>query len=88
LRTVAPAALASTLVTSVVGAITYGLLAVVADGAIAPNWVLGLACGVGGLTGGYVGARLQPRVTETLLRLLLGVLAIGLAVAYVVEAVH
>src|SRR5690349_7812900 len=76
--TVAPAALASTFATSVVGAITYGLLAVVADGTIAPDWVLGLACGLGGLVGGYVGARLQPRMPETALRLLLGVLAIGL----------
>jgi uncharacterized protein len=86
--TVAPAALASTFATSLVGALTYGLLAVVADGAIAPDWVLGVACGLGGLVGGYVGARLQPRMPETALRLLLGVLAVGLAVAYVVEAVR
>jgi uncharacterized membrane protein YfcA len=86
--TVAPAALASTFATSLVGAITYGLLAVVADGAIAPDWMLGLACGLGGLAGGYVGARLQPRIPETALRLLLGVLAVGLAVAYVIEAVR
>ena len=38
------------------------------DGAIAPNWVLGLACGAGGLTGGYLGARLKPRMPETVLR--------------------
>jgi uncharacterized membrane protein YfcA len=86
--TVAPAALASTFATSVVGAVSYGLLAVVADGAIAPDWVLGLACGLGGLVGGYVGARLQPRMPDIALRLLLGLLAIGLAVAYVVEAVR
>jgi uncharacterized membrane protein YfcA len=85
---VAPAALASTFATSVVGAITYGLLAVVADGAIAPDWALGLTCGIGGLTGGYLGARLQPRLPETALRLLLGVLAIGLATAYVIQAVR
>jgi uncharacterized membrane protein YfcA len=48
--------------------------------------VLGLACGAGGLTGGYLGARLQPR--QTVLRRLLGALAVGLALAYVVEAVH
>lgn len=34
---VAPAALASTFTTSAVGPITYGLLAVAVDGAIAPN---------------------------------------------------
>jgi uncharacterized membrane protein YfcA len=81
---VAPAALASTFTTSAVGPIAYGLLA--RNGAIAPNWVLGLACGAGGLTGGYLGARLQPR--QTVLRRLLGALAVGLALAYVVEAVH
>ena len=52
--TVAPAALASTFTTSLVGAITYGLLAIAVDGAIAPDWVLGVACGVGGLIGGYL----------------------------------
>lgn len=86
--TVAPAALASTFATSVVGAVTYGLLAIVTDGTIAPDWVLGLACGAGGLTGGYLGARLQPRMPERALRLLLGVLASGLAVAYTVEALR
>jgi hypothetical protein len=45
--TVAPAALASTFATSLVGAITYGLLAVVADGAVAPDRVLGVVCGAG-----------------------------------------
>ena len=71
-----------------VGAVTYGLLAIVTDGTIAPDWVLGLACGAGGLTGGYLGARLQPRMPERALRLLLGVLASGLAVAYTVEALR
>jgi uncharacterized protein len=69
-----------------VGAITYGMLAIVVDRAIAPDWVLGVACGFGGLIGGHLGARLQPRMPEVALQLLLGVLAIGLAVAYIVEA--
>lgn len=86
--TVAPAALTSTFATSLVGAITYGLLALVTHGAIAPDWTLGVACGLGGLAGGYLGARLQPRLPETALRLLLGVIAVGLALAYVVEAVR
>ncbi|MFF8196317.1 hypothetical protein ACF05L_36880 [Streptomyces bobili] len=36
------------------------------------DWWLGLACGTGGLIGGYLGARLQPRFPERALRLLLG----------------
>ncbi|MFG2133118.1 hypothetical protein ACGFNV_35780 [Streptomyces sp. NPDC048751] len=33
--------------------------------------------GLGGLIGGYLGARLQPHLLETALRLLLGTLALG-----------
>lgn len=79
---IAPAALAATFVTSVAGALTYGLLARTTNGDIAPQWTLGLVCGAGGLIGGFLGARLQPRIPETALRLLLGVLATALAVFY------
>lgn len=82
MATIAPAALASTLVTSTVGAASYGLLAFFATGDIAPDWTLGLSCGLGGLVGGYLGARLQPRLPERTLRLLLGSLATALAVLY------
>ncbi|HYH52100.1 MAG TPA: sulfite exporter TauE/SafE family protein [Acidimicrobiia bacterium] len=79
---VAPAALASTFVTSIVGAVTYAALAVLESGAIAPDWAVGSACGLGGLVGGYVGAHLQPRLPERALRILLGVLAMTLGAAY------
>ncbi|MFD5211042.1 sulfite exporter TauE/SafE family protein [Streptomyces anulatus] len=82
---VAPAALAATFVTSAVGAGTYALLSLTATGDIAPHWSLGLACGLGGLCGGYLGARLQPRLPETALRLLLGVLALGVGGLYAVQ---
>ena len=83
--TVAPAALASTFVTSTVGALTYAILARVADGSIAPDWPIGIACGLGGLLGGYLGAQLQPHLPERALRLLLGVLAVGVGVLYLVQ---
>jgi uncharacterized membrane protein YfcA len=82
---VAPAALASTFVTSIVGALTYAVLALLAAGSIAPEWPIGIACGLGGLLGGYLGARLQPHIPEHALRLLLGCLAIGVAVLYLVQ---
>ncbi|MBQ1109669.1 sulfite exporter TauE/SafE family protein [Streptomyces anulatus] len=82
---VAPAALAATFVTSAVGAGTYALLSLTTTGDIAPYWSLGLACGLGGLCGGYLGARLQPRLPETALRLLLGVLALGVGALYAVQ---
>jgi uncharacterized membrane protein YfcA len=83
---VAPAALASTFVTSIVGVVTFAFLQLNASGSIAPDWPLGVACGLGGLCGGYLGASLQPRLPEQLLRTLLGLLAISLAVVYAIQA--
>lgn len=84
---VGPAALASTWVTSVVGVATYAVLALDATGSISPDWTLGIATGLGGLAGGWVGASLQPRLPEAALRRLLGVVALALAAAYVVQVV-
>ena len=83
---VAPAALASTFVTSIVGVVTFAVLQVNASGSISPDWPLGIACGLGGLCGGYLGATLQPRLPERSLRTLLGLLAIGLALVYLLQA--
>jgi uncharacterized membrane protein YfcA len=81
---VAPAALATTFITSCVGALTYALLALTTSGDIAPDWTLGIACGLGRLTGGYRGARLQPRLPESALRTTLGALAAALGVFHLV----
>ncbi|GAB2856843.1 TSUP family transporter [Nocardioides pacificus] len=83
---VAPAALACTFVTSIVGAGTFTVLALFADGAIAPHWVVGLACGLGGLVGGYLGARLQAQLPDRALRLLLGCMAISIGGLYLGQA--
>lgn len=83
---VAPAALASTFVTSLTGAGAFALLALTGSGDIAPDWGLGLACGLGGLGGGYLGVRLQPRLPDTALRLLLGALAAALGALYAFQA--
>jgi uncharacterized protein len=83
--TVAPAALLSTWVTSLVGVATYALISLDAPGAVAPDWSLGIATGLGGLVGGWWGASLQPRIPERALRTLLGVLALSLAVMYLVQ---
>jgi hypothetical protein len=84
---VAPAALATTLVTSTVGVGSYAVLSLVTSGPVRPDWAIGLVCGLGGLVGGYVGAWLQPHLPETLLRALLGAVAAGLAALYVLQAV-
>jgi uncharacterized membrane protein YfcA len=44
------------------------------------------AVGLGGLTGGYLGARLQPPIPDRGLTLLLGILAIALSITYIIEA--
>ena len=81
---VAPAALASTFVTSVAGAAAFAVLGLTGRGDIAPDWEVGLLCGLGGLIGGYVGAHLQPRLPERALRLVLGGLAVAVAIMYVI----
>jgi uncharacterized protein len=85
--TVAPAALTSTFVTSLVGAATYLVLALTTSGHdIAPNWMVGIISGLGGLCGGYLGAHLQPFLPEKALRAGLGVSAIVTAVLYAIQA--
>src|SRR6516225_10226892 len=58
---VAPAALAATFVTSVAGVLTFTILSVHESGSVAPDWPTGIALGIGGLAGGYTGARIQSR---------------------------
>jgi uncharacterized membrane protein YfcA len=84
--TVAPAALASTFVTSIVGAATFAVLSATTSGHIGPEWPVGIATGLGGLVGGYVGARLQPHLPEHGLRLMLGCLAVALGCLYLVPS--
>jgi uncharacterized protein len=79
---VAPAALAATFLTSIAGVAAYAVLSLGFSGDVAPDWLLGVGMGVGGLGGAYLGARLQSRLPEALLRRGLGVLALALGVRY------
>ena len=83
---VAPATLAATFLTSIVGIATYQVLQAVQGGAIAPEWALGIFMGVGGFAGSYCGARLQARLPERTLRRLLGLIACLVAVYYFQQA--
>ena len=78
----APAALASTFVTSVAGVITFTILSLHQHGSVAPNWPTGIALGVGGLAGGYVGARIQGRLPDRVIRRMLGVIVIAIGARY------
>jgi uncharacterized membrane protein YfcA len=79
---VAPAALASTFVTSVAGVITFTILAGHAHGSVAPDWPTGIALGAGGLAGAYTGARIQARLPDVLIRRLMGILVIAIGIRY------
>jgi uncharacterized membrane protein YfcA len=79
---VAPATLTATLLTSIVGVITYQILQLDHGGAIAPEWILGAFLGAGGLAGSYCGARLQAHLPERSLRRLLGLIACLVAARY------
>ncbi len=81
-RDVAPAALASTFVTSVAGVITFLILSVNHHGSVAPAWPTGIALGLGGLAGAYTGARIQRRLPDTLIRRLIGVLVVAIGARY------
>jgi uncharacterized protein len=84
---VAPAALASTFVTSVAGVVTFTILSAQTHGSVAPNWPTGVALGVGGVLGSYVGARLQSRLPDLLIRRLLGIVEIAIAIRFLLAGV-
>jgi len=84
---VAPAALTATFLTSIAGVVTYAFLSLGESGDIAPDWIVGLALGVGGLLGSTLGARLQPHLPEALLRRGLGLVALALGVRYAIVAI-
>jgi uncharacterized membrane protein YfcA len=79
---VAPATLAATFLTSIVGIATYQVLQLSHGGAVAPEWTLGVFLGAGGFAGSYCGARLQSRLPERGLRGLLGCIACLVAARY------
>jgi hypothetical protein len=84
---IAPAALAATFLTSFAGVATYALISLGAGGNVAPEWPLGVGMGVGGLAGAYLGARLQSRLPELVLRRGLGALALILGAHYALQAI-
>ncbi len=81
--TVAGAALAGTLITSVAGVILYSVLPAPAGLPTHPDWALGLLFGMGGIAGMYLGARCQKYVPQKVLKLLLGGILVGLALRYI-----
>jgi len=83
--TVAGAALMGTFITSVAGVAFYHLLAAwYPEMQIAPDWLLGVLFGLGGLLGMYVGARTQKHVPARVIKAILCVCVIFVAAKYLI----
>lgn len=81
--TVAGAALAGTLLTSVAGVAFFQFIApMYPDLVIMPDWKLGLLFGLGGAAGMYCGARLQRFVPAAIIKSILAVAILFTAIRY------
>ena len=79
---IAGAVLMGTFVSSLAGVAFYSLIPV--NGAVAaPDWLLGILFGAGGLTGMYLGARMQKYVSQRWIKLMLGGVIIIVASKYI-----
>jgi len=84
--TVAGAALMGTFVTSVAGVGFYSALApFYPQVSVAPDWLLGILFGVGGMAGMYLGARCQKFVPAKAIKWMLVCIMISTALKYVVD---
>lgn len=81
-KDVAPAALASTFATSVAGVVTFTVLSARHHGTVAADWPTGIALGIGGLAGAYIGARIQARLPDLLIRRVMGILVAAIGARY------
>jgi len=83
--TVAGAALMGTFITSIAGVLFYMLIAPwYPQQAIAPDWLLGLLFGLGGMAGMYLGARTQKFVPAKIIKIILAAILLYLAGTYII----
>jgi hypothetical protein len=84
--TVAGAALMGTFVTSVAGVVFYQAIApLYPNVSVAPDWLLGVLFGLGGMGGMYFGARCQKFVPAKAIKWMLACIIIFTAVKYVMD---
>ncbi len=82
--TVAGAALMGTFVTSIAGVIFYQAIApFYPNMSIAPDWLLGILFGLGGMCGMYFGARCQKYVPAKVIKWMLGGIIVFTALKYI-----
>jgi len=87
--TVAGAALMGTFITSVAGVAFYQFIApFYPNMSVAPDWMLGLLFGLGGMAGMYLGARCQKYVPARYIKWMLSSLLVFLAIKYITDALR
>ena len=64
--------------------VTFSILSTKHHGSVAPDWPTGIALGIGGLAGGYVGARLHARMPEAVIRRLLALVVVAIGIRFLV----
>ncbi len=85
--TVAGAALMGTFVTSVAGVAFYQAIAPLYPSlSIAPDWLLGVLFGLGGMVGMYLGARCQKHVPAKAIKWMLASIIVFTALKYAIDA--
>ena len=88
IHTVAGATLLATFITSVAGVLSAEFLAPLwrhGGATVRPDWLLGCLFGAGGTAGMYLGARTQRYVSQPALKVLLGIILIGVALTYLLR---
>ncbi len=86
-HTVAGAALMGTFVTSVAGVAFYQAIApFYPNMSIAPDWLLGILFGLGGMAGMYLGARCQKHVPAKVIKWMLASIIVFTAIKYAIDA--
>jgi uncharacterized membrane protein YfcA len=68
--------------------ITFTILSLPQHTSVAPDWPTGIALGLGGLAGGYTGARVQSRMPDVLIRRLVGGLVIAIGAYYLASGLR
>ncbi|WP_163340707.1 sulfite exporter TauE/SafE family protein [Desulfopila sp. IMCC35008] len=86
--TIAGASLMGTFVTSVAGVVFYQIIAPFYPSmSVAPDWLLGILFGLGGMVGMYLGAKCQKHVPAKVIKGMLACIIVFTALKYGIDAI-
>lgn len=84
---VSGAALFSTWINSIIAVIVYTILSYKTGVNAYPDWQLGALFGLGGLIGIYVGASVQKRMPDRIIKFILGIVLIFISIRYIFQRI-